>query len=271
MSNSADSPQGASEEPRPAPGRDPARRPAGPGVRRPLRLLTGAVFALAGLIFVTSFNTAKGTDIRTDASLLKLSDLIQERSRKNAELDESTAGVRRDVDALARRDNGSTTAEDARLRSLENAAGTEKVAGQGLTVTLDDAPPDAVAAPGYPKPQANDLVIHQQDLQAVVNALWLGGADGIRVMDQRLISTSAVRCVGNTLILQGRVYSPPYKITAVGDKAALHKALDSSSAIQNYLLYVKAYGLGWKVDDEGRTTLPGYSGTVGLHYATPAP
>ena len=30
------------------------------------------------------------------------------------------------------------------------------------------------------------------------------------VMDQRLVSTSAVRCVGNTLILQGRVYSPPF-------------------------------------------------------------
>lgn len=39
-------------------------------------------------------------------------------------------------------------------------------------------------------------------------------------MDQRLISTSAVRCVGNTLILQGRVYSPPYKITAVGDRGS---------------------------------------------------
>ena len=47
----------------------------------------------------------------------------------------------------------------------------------------------------------------------MVNALWQGGAQGIKVMDQRLISTSAVRCVGNTLILQGRVYSPPYKIT----------------------------------------------------------
>ena len=42
----------------------------------------------------------------------------------------------------------------------------------------------------------------------MVNALWQGGAKGIQVMDQRLISTSAVRCVGNTLILQGRVYSP---------------------------------------------------------------
>ncbi|MFK4596955.1 DUF881 domain-containing protein [Streptomyces pristinaespiralis] len=253
MSNSADSPQG------------PVRR----STLRPVRLLTAAVFALAGLIFVTSFNTAKGTDLRTDDSLLRLSDLIKQRSEKNGDLEESTSAVRGDVDALAQRDDGSTEAEDAKLAALEKAAGTEPLKGSALTVTLDDAPPDARAAPGYPEPQANDLVIHQQDLQAVVNTLWQGGAKGIRVMDQRLISTSAVRCVGNTLILQGRVYSPPYKITAVGDQDVLKKALADSPAIQNYQLYVEAYGLGWKVDENETVTLPGYSGTVDLHYAKP--
>ncbi|WP_405686031.1 DUF881 domain-containing protein [Streptomyces sp. NBC_01387] len=253
MSNSGDSPAGAA-------------RSRG---WRPVRVLTAAVFALAGLIFVTSFNTAKGTDIRTDASMLKLSDLIQERNEKNKELDESTASVRGDVDALARRDGGSTKKEDADLKALEKSAGTEKLSGPAVTVTLDDAPPNATANPGYPDPQPNDLVIHQQDLQAVVNALWQGGAKGIKVMDQRLITTSAVRCVGNTLILQGRVYSPPYKVTAVGDVDKLKRALTASRSIQNYLQYVKAYGLGWKVDAYRAVTLPGYSGTVDLHYAQP--
>ncbi|MFF2327544.1 MULTISPECIES: DUF881 domain-containing protein [unclassified Streptomyces] len=253
MSNSADSPRG------------PVRRT----IRHPARVLSAAVFALAGLIFVTSANTAKGTNLRTDSSLLKLSDLIQQRSGKNAQLDETNASVREDIDALVRRDDGSTESEAARLKELERTAGTTKITGRSVSVTLDDAPPDATANPGYPDPQPNDLVIHQQDLQAVVNALWQGGARGIQVMDQRLISTSAVRCVGNTLILQGRVYSPPYKITAVGDPAELKQALDGSPAISNYLLYVKAYGLGWKVDEHGAVTLPGYSGTVDLHYAEP--
>lgn len=235
-----------------------------------MRVLTAAVFALAGLIFFTSFNTAKGTDIRTDASLLKLSDLIQERSRENGELDETNGALRDDVEALAERDDGSTKAEDDKLAALEKKAGTQKVTGEAVTVTLNDAPPDATAKlPGYPEPQPDYLVIHQQDLQAVVNALWLGGAKGIKVMDQRLISTSAVRCVGNTLILQGRVYSPPYKITAVGDPEKLQKALAASPSIQNYMVYVNVYGLGWKVTEDGTVTLPGYSGTVDLQYAKP--
>jgi uncharacterized protein YlxW (UPF0749 family) len=235
-----------------------------------VRVLTAAVFALAGLIFFTSFNTAKGTNIRTDTSLLKLSDLIQERSHHNGELDESNASLRDEMETLAERDDGSTKAEDEKLAGLEKSAGTQKLKGEAITVTLNDAPPDATAKlPGYPEPQPDYLVIHQQDLQAVVNALWQSGAKGIKVMDQRLISTSAVRCVGNTLILQGRVYSPPYKITAVGDPEKMQKALASSPAIQNYMVYVNVYGLGWKVTEDGTVTLPGYSGTVDLHYAKP--
>lgn len=233
-------------------------------------MLTAAVFALAGLIFFTSFDTAKGTDIRTDASLLKLSDLIQERSHENGRLDETNAALRNEVEALAERDDGSTKAEDAKLSALEAGAGTKKLTGEAITVTLNDAPPDATAKlPGYPEPQPDYLVIHQQDLQAVVNALWESGAKGIKVMDQRLISTSAVRCVGNTLILQGRVYSPPYKITAVGDPEKMQQALAASQAIQNYMVYVNVYGLGWKVTEDGTVTLPGYSGTVDLQYAKP--
>ncbi|MHB9860426.1 DUF881 domain-containing protein [Streptomyces sp. YIM S03343] len=237
---------------------------------RPARILTVGVFALAGLLFFTSFNTAKGTNIRTDSSLLKLSDLIQERSLKNKGLDGSNAALRDDVESLASGDDGRTKTQDEKLTGLEKAAGTQRLTGKAVTVTLNDAPADATAKlPGYPEPQPDYLVIHQQDLQAVVNALWKGGAQGIKVMDQRLISTSAVRCVGNTLILQGRVYSPPYKITAVGDPDALQKALADSPAIQNYMVYVNVYGLGWKVTENGTVTLPGYSGTVDLHYAKP--
>jgi len=257
LSNSADFPGKESS---------PARRRR----LRPVRVLTAGVFALAGLIFFTSFDTARGTDIRTDASLLKLSDLIHERSRKNGELEESNGALRDDVESLAERDDGRTRAEDDKLAGLEKRAGTQKLKGEGLTVTLNDAPPDATAKlPGYPEPQPDYLVIHQQDLQAVVNAMWQGGAEGIKVMDQRLISTSAVRCVGNTLILQGRVYSPPYKITAVGDPEKLRKALTASPAIQNYMVYVNVYGLGWQVEQPGTVTLPGYTGTVDLHYAEP--
>ncbi|CAM5732649.1 membrane protein [Streptomyces badius] len=138
-----------------------------------VRGLTAAVFALAGLIFVTSANTAKGTNLRSDSSLLKLSDLIRERSEKNAELNDSAASVRAEIDALAQRDDGSTRAEDARLKALEKAAGTTEITGDSVSVTLNDAPPDATANPGYPEPQRPGHP--PAGLQAVVNARGRAG------------------------------------------------------------------------------------------------
>ncbi len=242
-----------------------------PEVRRPGRyvgrVLTCLIFGLAGFLFYTSAHTAQGTDLRNDDTLLRLSDLIQQRSQQNATADADVAALRAQVDQLAQQ-HSNNPADAARLAVLEKAAGLDPLSGAGVTVTLNDAPPNATAKiPGVPQPQPDDLVIHQQDLQAVVNALWRGGARGIQVQDQRLISTSAVRCVGNQLILQGRVYSPPYVVKAVGTPSALVASLNGDSYIQNYLQYVAAYGLGWKLDQSKAMTLPGYSGTVDLQYA----
>jgi uncharacterized protein YlxW (UPF0749 family) len=235
-----------------------------------LRALSAGVFALAGLIFLTSFDTAKGIDIRSDDPLPKLSDTVRSKSARNEHLDDQIAGIRSDVDRLSGLGSGLSAAERARDDALAKAAGTAPLTGPGLVVTLNDAPPDAEPLEsGVPDPQPNDLVIHQQDIQAVVNALWQGGARGVQVMDQRLVATSAVRCVGNTLILQGRVYSPPYRITAVGDRDALRHALAASTDIGTYLEYVHAYGLGWQVADRAEVTLPGYGGSVDLRYAQP--
>ena len=153
--------------------------------------------------------------------------------------------------------------------AIAGAAGLTALTGGGLTVTLDDAPPGAIdrSYPGFPQPTPDDLVVHQQDLQAVVNALWAGGATAIRLMDQRIISTSAVRCVGNVLILQDQVYSPAYSVTAIGDVSRLSNALAESSAISNYREYVDAYGLGWNVERHARITVPAYTGSVDLRYA----
>ncbi|GAB7181911.1 DUF881 domain-containing protein [Kitasatospora sp. Ki12] len=246
--------------PEPAPTRPSGTRIVG-------RALTCAVFALAGLLFYISAQTARGTDLRTDNSLLSLGDVIRQRSAQNQQAQSQLADLQDRAQDLTEQ-QGHSPADAARLDGLRAGAALEPLQGGGLTVTLNDAPPNATARiPGVPEPGVNDLVIHQQDIQAVVNALWRGGAEGVQVMDQRLISTSAVRCVGNTLLLQGRVYSPPYVVKAVGRTEALHSAVDADPTIRNYLQYVQAYGLGWKVQESGDLTLPGYSGTTELRSA----
>ena len=118
----------------------------------------------------------------------------------------------------------------------------------------------------------DDYVIHQQDVQAVVNALWAGGAEAMMLQDQRVISTSAVRCVGNTLPPGPEVYSPPYVITAIGDPAAMQQALATDPDVENLRQWSVAVGLGYDVSTRaGEQDLPAYSGSiVPEHAAVPS-
>ncbi|MEO7745246.1 MAG: DUF881 domain-containing protein, partial [Actinomycetota bacterium] len=148
--------------------------------------------------------------------------------------------------------------------ALAPAAGTAAATGPGLTVQLDDAHLDGSLPDGF---TPDDVVVHQQDVQAVVNALWSAGAEAMMLMDQRVVSTSAVRCVGNVLILQGRVYSPPYLIRAIGDPTALRRGLARSPQLRIYREYVDALGLGYAVSAQRSLTMPGYDGSLDLRYA----
>ena len=105
----------------------------------------------------------------------------------------------------------------------------------------------------------------------MVNALWLGGAEAMQLMDQRVISTSAVRCVGNTLSLQGQPYSPPYVITA--DRRPRRPARRAGRGRRRrapttaFVDAVEAFGLGYEVDAVGEVEMPAYSGPLELRHA----
>ena len=225
-----------------------------------VQVLVPVVALLAGLLFATSASTAQGTDLRAGRRL-QLTELIGQERAQVRRMEARAAELRREVavvtDGADHRGPGSASAAD---RALEQAAGLTPVVGPSLTVRLDDAargdaPPDSVP---------DDLVVHQQDVQAVVNALWAGGAEAMTLMGQRVVSTSAVRCVGNTLILQGRVHSPPFVVTAVGDQPGMRRALDLSPGVQLFLDYVDRFGLGYSVGAAARTELPAYDGPLDL-------
>ena len=225
---------------------------------------------LAGTLFASSVRASQGEDLRPDQG--KLPDLIRSQTRSNEEREGQLAELQAKVDASTAR----LAPGDLRTQQLERqsnelapAAGRTPVVGPAVQVTLDDAKLMDGQIPAGADP--DDYVIHQQDVQAVVNALWAGGAEAMMLQDQRVISTSAVRCVGNTLILQGRVYSPPYVITAIGDTDRMRSALDSDADVANLREWSIAVGLGYDVRVPGEQELPAYSGSiVPEHAAVPA-
>jgi uncharacterized protein YlxW (UPF0749 family) len=226
---------------------------------------------LAGLLFTTSARTADGTALRDDRRPQLAQLIADERSRLD-DRDKQAAALRTQVEQetaeLAKVD-GPVKAATERADALRLQAGFTALHGEGITVVLDDSPRRS-AGSGADAPANDDLVVHQGDVQAVVNALWAGGAEAMTIMDVRVVSTSAVRCVGNTLLLHDQVFSPPFKITAIGAPTAMHQALESAEGVRQFRQAVADFGLGYHETVERNVTVRAYDGSSDLRSARAA-
>ncbi|WP_146847519.1 DUF881 domain-containing protein [Cellulomonas terrae] len=225
-------------------------------------LSVALVLALSGALFAANAKFARASGDRHPQDLRELAQVETERvARLSTEVDSLRAVV---DDLTAAQNAGSPVGEPSTGYLIEG--GVLPVTGPGVTVRLEDAPVDS---PRREDADPDSLLVHQQDLQAVINALWAGGAEAMSLMDQRVISTSAFQCVGNVLKLHGRVYSPPYVVRAIGNPDDLRKGLDASPAVQLYVRDAAEVGLGWSVTDADEPLeLDAYSGATELSAAT---
>ncbi len=232
-------------------------------------LLVPAVALVAGLLFATSASTAEGTDLRSGRRV-QLTELIGAQQQQVAGYAAQVKQLRAEIETArtaSSAGDGDLTILDARAKALEPVAGLTPVQGPSLSVSLDDAPRLADGSrPAGATP--NDLVVHQQDVQSVINALWRGGAEAMTVQGVRVISTSAVRCVGNVLLLHDAVYPPPYVITAVGDVDRMRESLDGDIQVDLFRQAAAAWGLGYLVSAQPGAVLPAYDGPLALQHAT---
>jgi uncharacterized protein YlxW (UPF0749 family) len=245
------------------------RRPLLSSRPSPWAVLVPVAALAAGLLFATSGSAAEGTDLR-GGEISELTGLIAERNRDAARLEQQLAELQEQAGALTDQAAGRNAAVAAaqqagRVGAL--SAAVVPLAGPGVEIVLDDAPRRADGGrPGDATP--DDLVIHQSDVQAVVNAVWAAGADGVSIMGRRLIATSAVICVGNTLLLQGRTYSPPFVVEAIVDADAVRGELAASPQVDVLQQAVADFGLTFSVEARPEVELPAYDGPLDMEYAT---
>lgn len=221
-------------------------------------------------MFAAAISTSQGTDLRAQRAV-ELRDLVRERASQVDNLEAGVASLQLSVDDLTAGRTGDPAAIALRsaIVDLQDQAAMTEITGRALTVSLDDAPLREPDDPLWQTLSPDDVIVHQADVQAVVNALWQGGAKAVQLMDQRLISTSSIQCVGNTLLLQGRVYSPPYVITAIGPLKKMRASLRRDPLVTAYRDWAGAVGLGYEIQRGTGVTIPGYEGSITMDYATP--
>ena len=220
--------------------------------------------ALIGFVAIVAMRAEPADPESRLPERFRLVGLINREQRTNAALRAEVDELRRSVEAArvaAAGQETDTAALDARLGDLRLLAGLVPVRGRAVRVTLDDS-----TLKESPSGNVNDLVIHSQDVQAVVNALWRSGAEAVALNGERLVSTSAVLCVGNTLLLNGTVHSPPFVAVAVG---ADRDRFEADGLVRRLHRDAEAFGLRFSVNREDDAVVPAYDGSLDLRHAQP--
>ncbi|MEP9362951.1 DUF881 domain-containing protein [Nocardioides sp. CN2-186] len=231
------------------------------------RIGTPLVILLCGGLFVVSASNSHGTDLRP-GRYTDLASLVKDEADDYAALREQVADLNSQVSVLS----GSMSDRDVnrynrRIAALKDPAGLVAHRGPGVRITLSDAPEDVINSTTG---DVNRLLVHQQDIQAVVNALWKGGATAVTIAGQRVVSTTGIKCEGNAVQLQGVPYPQPYVIEAVGDQGTLLTAVEDD----DYLAFYRddaadpSISVGWDLELADPVIAPAYDGLLDLSYAT---
>lgn len=133
------------------------------------------------------------------------------------------------------------------------AAGLVALKGRGVVVTLDDAP-------------AGDLteqaIAHAADLRDIVSLLRGSGAEAISINDERVVATTAIDCIVNTILVNETRLSNPFVVRAIGDADKLARLLDDPQVLQDLHRRVLSEGVVFKVESSSEVTVAAYQGTM---------
>ena len=232
------------------------------------RFGTPVVVIACGALFVTSAANSEGTDLRP-GRYTDLASLVAAENREYEELEARVQRLTADVEQLTGRVGDSEVKQLQRQIDVMKApAGLTPLTGPGLTVTLSDAPAEVINSTTQ---DIDLLVVHQQDIQAVVNAMWKGGAEEVTVQGQRMVSTTGIKCEGNAVLLGGVAYPQPYTIAAIGNPAALEAAVLQDDYLEVYRAQAELpdVSVGFDMEAAGDIDMPAYDGLTNLTYAEP--
>ena len=221
---------------------------------------------MLGFLLIMAATSADATRRDEAPRKARLIELIEQRREQVDALDATVKRLHGDVTAArnrALRRSARDRAEAERLARLGDEAGTTALTGSGLEVRLDDSdrePPDAEDAGAYK--------VHDADLQLVVNALFDAGAEAVAVNGSRIVATTPIRAAGDTIVVNFRPITPPYRVIAI---AADEDDFSASEIANRFRRWTKLFGLGFSVREVDSLTVPAYTGRVAITTADPLP
>jgi uncharacterized protein YlxW (UPF0749 family) len=136
----------------------------------------------------------------------------------------------------------------ARKQRLGMLSGALPVTGPGIVITADDAPNAGAQQAGQ---------VLDTDLQKLVNALWVAGAEAVSINGQRVTSRTAIRGAGSAITVNYRSLTRPYVVRAVGNPDTLPARLLETEGGRAWLDLQVNFGIEFDTETRSRIVVPG--------------
>lgn len=211
------------------------------------------VCLVLGALLAVEYRSQTATTLPGQRSEVLAAMLVAERDQAKKQQDE-IAALRQEyltLQTAASEQNKVNKALNDQLEAGRIALGLSEVKGPGIVMSLDDSTlrTEAGSSPNAAEP----FLVHDYDLWPVVNELRSAGAEAICVNDQRVVGSTAIRCVGPVLQVNGVPVTSPFEIKAIGDP----KTLAGSLTIPNGVIdRFKASQFPAKVERKDEVVIP---------------
>ena len=168
--------------------------------------------------------------------------------------------IRNTIDAMQKKDvTGNLQELQEQLKQSKIIAGLTPVAGKGIIITVDDNTEDfKVNSQSDP----NRSLVHYEHLLNIVSELKVGAAEAISINGLRLIISSEIRCVGNTILINTTRIAPPFEIRAIGSPKLL-----AEISLNGELEILRASNYPVSLQEEDEVIMPAYKGSLQFSYA----
>lgn len=143
-------------------------------------------------------------------------------------------------------------------QQLRQEIGLTDYVDEGVIITMSDSE----------KSQALiDSITHAADLRDIVNLLWLNGAKAISINEERIVYSTSIDCIVNTILINNTKLTSPFVIKAIGDSQNLQNILNDKSRLSELHTRIDEQGLGFDVQKSKNIKLSAFRGSMAIQYA----
>ncbi len=225
---------------------------------RNAQISIAVVSLILGIMLAIQFKTTANNDNNLPARVEDVAQQLDTVTRERDALAEEVVSLREKLNNVRKNDQAMADLQDE-LQKSNMAAGLTAVEGAGIILTVNDIPRTLQTGE-----DPNSYIVHDTDLQTLVNDLKSSGAEAISINDQRITAMSEIRCASTLILVNTKRIGPPFVIKATGNPDMLESGMNIKGG---WLGIMKQWGYQIQLQKAEKVQIPPYSGTIRFEYS----